>query len=73
MKAACFISALKRQRRMGLWVWGQPGQPSDFQAIEGYVVKPYLKTRLVNESLKIWITTVPGVDGKWQIFICSVL
>jgi hypothetical protein len=37
------IPALGRQRQVDFWIWGQPGQQSEFQDSQGYTKKLCLK------------------------------
>jgi hypothetical protein len=37
------VLALRRQRQVDFWVWGQPGLQSEFQDSQGYTEKPCLK------------------------------
>jgi hypothetical protein len=37
------IPALRRQRQVDFWVWGQPGLQSEFQDSQGYTEKPCLR------------------------------
>jgi hypothetical protein len=37
------IPALRRQRQVDFWVWGQPGLQSEFQNSQAYTEKPCLE------------------------------
>jgi hypothetical protein len=44
------ISALGRQRQVDFWVWGQPGQQSEFQDSKGCSEKPCLQKNKTNKQ-----------------------
>ena len=41
-----------RQKQADFWVWGQPGLQSDFQDIQGYTEKPYIKKQQQQQKQK---------------------
>lgn len=58
------VPTLEKQSRADVWVQGQPVLPSEFQANNGYLLKPYLLI-LIQKNRKDTIDLIAS-----QIFMC---
>jgi hypothetical protein len=56
------IPALRRQRQVDFWVWGQPGLQSEIQDSQGYTEKPCLRKTTITTTT----TTTTKTHNKTQ-------